>query len=74
MNMKFTKEKEEQLVRLMEEYHASDLDELLDILPDLDLEDDYEDELPQLPQQEVDEDAYLNYIKPVGDVSDPYGR
>ena len=67
--MKFSKETEEQLVRLMEEYHASDLDELMDILPDLVLE-----EMDELPQQEVDEDAYLNYIKPVGDVSGPYGR
>ena len=40
----------EQLTKLMEEYNASDLGELMDILPDLDLE-DYEDELPQ---QEVD--------------------
>ena len=47
--MKLTKE----LAKLMEEYNASDLGELMDILPDLadDLED--EDELPQLPQQEV---------------------
>ena len=52
MNMKFTKEKEEQLVRLMEEYNASDLGELMDILPDLDILPD-EDGLPQLPQQEV---------------------
>lgn len=71
MNMRFTKETEEQLAKLMEEYHASDLDELMDILPDLDLE-DYEDE-DELPQQEVDEDAYFNYIKPVGDVNGPYG-
>ena len=40
MNMKFTKEKEEQLVKLMEEYNASDLGELMDILPDLVLEDE----------------------------------
>ena len=42
----------EQLTKLMEEYHTSDLGELIDILPDLadDLED--EDELPQ--QEEVD--------------------
>lgn len=61
------------LTKLMQEYNASDLDELMDILPDLVLEDGYEEE-DELPQQEVDEDAYLNYIKPVGDVSGPYGR
>ena len=44
--MKFTKEKEEQLAKLMQEYNASDLEELMDILPDLDLEDGYENELP----------------------------
>ena len=43
---------QEQLAKLMEEYNASDLGELMDILPDLDLLPD-EDELPQLPQQEV---------------------
>lgn len=54
--MKFTKEKEEQLAKLMEEYNASDLGDLMDILPDLDLE-FLEDEngLPQ--QEEVDLDA-----------------
>ena len=67
--MKPTKE----LVRLMEEYNASDLGELMDILPDLDLED--EDELPQLPQQEVDLGEYfLSYKEPavLGDVSCPF--
>ena len=64
MNMRFAKETKAQLAKLMEEYHASDLDELMDILPDLDLE-DYEDELPQLPQQEVDLSEYfLNYKEP----------
>ena len=67
MNMKFTKEKEEQLAKLMKEYNASDLDELMDILPDLDILPD-EDELPQLPQQGV------TYKEPavLGDVSCPY--
>lgn len=51
--MKFTKEKKAQLAKLMEEYNASDLGELVDILPDLDLED--EDELPQ--QEEIDLDV-----------------
>ena len=46
--MKLTKE----LAKLMKDYNASDLDELIDILPDLDILPD-EDELPQLPQQEV---------------------
>ena len=50
--MKFTKETEKQLAKLMKDYNASDLDELIDILPDLDILPD-EDELPQLPQQEV---------------------
>ena len=60
----------EQLAKLMEEYNASDLGELMDILPDLDLEDyEDEDELPQLPQQEV------SYKEPavLGDASYPYG-
>ena len=52
MNMKFTKEKEEQLAKLMKEYNVSDLGELIDIFPDLDILPD-EDELPQLPQQGV---------------------
>lgn len=54
--MKFTKEKEEQLAKLMKEYNASDLGELVDILPDLDLEFlEDEDELPQ--QEEIDLDV-----------------
>ena len=65
----------EQLAKLMEEYHASDLGELMDILPDLDLE-DYEDE-GELPQQEeVDlADYFLSYKEPavLGDASYPYG-
>lgn len=71
--MKLTKE----LAKLMEEYNASDLDELMDILPDLDLEDyKEEDEFPQLPQQEVDlADYFLSYKEPavLGDASYPYG-
>ena len=66
--MKLTKE----LVKLMQAYNASDLDELMDILPDLDLE-DYEDELPQ---QEVNLSEYfLSYKEPavLGDASYPYG-
>ena len=62
----------EQLAKLMEEYNASDLGELMDILPDLDLE-DYEDELPQ---QEVNLSEYfLSYKEPavLGDASYPYG-
>ena len=47
--MKLTKE----LAKLMKDYNASDLDELMDILPDLDFEDGYEEE-DELPQQEVD--------------------
>ena len=62
--MKFTKETEEQLNKLMKEYNVEYVDELLEVLPDLDLE-DYEDELPQLPQQEVDlADYFLNYKEP----------
>ena len=58
---------QEQLAKLMEEYNASDLGELMDILPDLDLLPD-EDELPQLPQQEV------SYKEPavLGDASCPF--
>ena len=54
----------EQLTKLMEEYHASDLGELMDILPDLDLEDE-----EVHPQQEV------SYKEPavLGDASYPYG-
>ena len=69
--MKFTKEKEEQLAKLMKEYNASDLGELIDILPDLDLEDDYE--LPQ--QEEVDlADHFLSYkeLAVLKDVSCPF--
>ena len=63
----------EQLTKLMEEYHTSDLGELIDILPDLadDLED--EDELPQ--QEEVDlADYFLTYKEPavLGDASCPF--
>ena len=64
---------QEQLAKLMEEYNASDLGELMDILPDLDLE-DYEDELPQ--QEEVDLAEYFStYKEPavLGDASYPYG-
>ena len=64
----------EQLTKLMEEYNASDLGELVDILPDLDLEDAYEDELPQ--QEEVDlAEYFLTYKAPavLGDASYPYG-
>lgn len=70
--MKLTKE----LAKLMKDYNASDLDELMDILPDLDLEDyEEEDELPQLPQQEVDlADYFLSYKEPAGlsDASCPF--
>ena len=45
--MKLTKE----LAKLMKDYNASDLDELMDIVPDLELEDEYADE-KELPQQE----------------------
>ena len=65
----------EQLAKLMEEYNASDLGELMDILPDLDLEDyEDEDELPQ--QEEVDlAEHFLSYKEPavLGDASYPYG-
>lgn len=63
-----TKEKVEQLLK---EYNASDLDELMDIIPDLDLEDDYEN-VEELPQQEVDlAEYFLNYKESdvLGDVS-----
>ena len=69
--MKLTKE----LAKLMKDYNASDLDELMDILPDLDFEEDYEDE-NELPQQEeVDlADYFLTYKEPavLGDVSCPF--
>ena len=58
--MKLAKEKE--LAKLMKDYNASDLDELMDILPDLDFEDDYEDELPQ--QEEVDLDKVVLVKEP----------
>ena len=63
----------EQLAKLMEEYNASNLGELMDILPDL--ADDLEDE-DELPQQEVDlADYFLTYKEPavLGDASYPYG-
>ena len=69
--MKLTKETEEQLAKLMQEYNASDLDELIDILPDLDILPD-EDELPQ---QKVDlSDYFLSYKEPavLGDASCPF--
>lgn len=44
---------QEQLVKLMQEYNASDLDELMDILPDLDILPD-EDELPQQEEEDLD--------------------
>lgn len=65
--MKLTKE----LAKLMEEYNASDLDELMDILPDLILED--EDELPQ--QEEVDLDKVVLAKEPAvlkDDLSCPF--
>lgn len=65
---------QEQLAKLMEEYHVSDLGELMDILPDLDLE-DYENE-DELSQQEVNLSEYfLSYKEPavLGDASYPYG-
>ena len=60
----------EQLTKLMEEYHASNLDELIDILPDLvdDLED--EDELPQ--QEEVDLAESYKELAVLGDASCPF--
>ena len=63
----------EQLAKLKEEYNASNLGELMDILPDL--ADDLEDE-DELPQQEVDlADYFLTYKEPavLGDASYPYG-
>lgn len=68
--MRLTKEKEAQLAKLMKDYNASDLGELMDILPDLDFE--VEDELPQ---QEVDPaEHFLTYKEPadLGDVSCPF--
>lgn len=68
----------EKLATLMKEYNATSLDDLMDICPDLVLEDGYEeeDELPQLPQQKVDlAEYFLNYKESdgLGDVSGPYG-
>ena len=67
--MKLTKEK---LTKLMQEYNASDLDELMDILPDLVLGDDYENELPV--EEVVLSDCSLNYKESLGDrdVSCPF--
>ena len=65
--MKLTKE----LAKLMKDYNASDLDELMDILPDLDFED--ENELPQ--QEEVDLDKVVLAKEPavlMGDTSCPF--
>lgn len=59
--MKLTKE----LATLMEEYNASDIDELMDILPDLVLE----DELPQ--QEEVDLDKVVLVKEPAVLMDDP---
>ena len=69
--MKLTKE----LTKLMKDYNASELDELIDILPDLVLEDGFE-ENDELPQQEVDlAEYFLTYKEPavLGDVRNPYG-
>ena len=69
--MKLTKE----LTKLMKDYNASDLDELIDILPDLVLEDGFE-ENDELSQQEVDlAEYFLTYKEPavLGDVRNPYG-
>ena len=59
----------------MQEYNASDLDELMDILPDLNLEDGYEDE-DELPQQkEVDLDKVVLVKEPtvlMDDLSCPF--
>ena len=56
----------------MKEYNASDIDELVDILPDLDLEDEHADELPQ---QEVDLDKVVLVKEPAvlkDDLSCPF--
>lgn len=63
------------LAKLMKDYNASDLDELIDILPDLVLEDGFA-ENDELPQQEVDlAEYFLTYKEPavLGDVRNPYG-
>ena len=72
--MKFTKEKEEQLTKLMKEYNASDLSELMDILPDLVLEDEDEDELPQQEGANLYEVAQLKEtaVRRNEDVSCPF--
>ena len=60
------------LTKLMQEYNASDLDELMDILPDLVLE---EDELPQ--QEEVDLDKVVLAKEPAvlkNDLSCPFNQ
>ena len=60
------------LTKLMQEYNASDLDELMDILPDLVLE---EDELPQ--QEEVDLDKVVLAKEPAvlkNDLSCPFNH
>lgn len=60
------------LTKLMKEYNASDIDELVDILPDLDLEDEHADELPQ---QEVDLDKVVLVKEPAvlkDDLSCPF--
>ena len=58
----------EQLTKLMEEYHASDLGELMDILPDLVLED--EEAHPQ--QEEVDLAESYKELAVLGDASCPF--
>ena len=64
-----------ELTKLMQEYNASDLDELMDILPDLVLEDGYE-EMDELPQQEkVDLDKVVLVKEPAvlkDDLSCPF--
>lgn len=65
--MRLTKEKEAQLAKLMKDYNASDIEELMDILPDLVLED--EDKLPQ--QEEVDLDKVILVKEPAVLVADP---
>ena len=60
--MKLTKEKE--LAKLMKEYNASDLDELMDIVPDLFLEDEYADEEAHPQQEEVDLDKVVLVKEP----------
>ena len=59
------------LTKLIQEYNASDLDELIEILPDLNLEDEYLDanELPQ--QEEVDLDKVVLAKEPAVLMDDP---